>query len=471
MERTSHVLTAVVLVSGEAMSRVAGVPLIIRTLILLKRQGIGRFVVTGSGRLQEIRHSLGRDRRLQELDIAFVPRSPGTTACEDFVATSRLSVKGDFLVVPTDRLFESGLLAEACGNSARPEPNGAVLWVDRWRPELGKADSLATAATDVSGRVLRIDAAATGDAAILTGIVRVGEEAFAPLCAGQPACDRCTLSDGLQRLAVLGRLKAAWVTDAWWQVIAGPADVARAEDHIFQSCRKPIDGPADRYVNRYLSLFLSRRLKDLPISPNAISIVTLVMGILAGAAATGGTYGWFLLAATCFQVNSILDCVDGELARARLQQSLFGAWLDTVADDVSNFLFFLGLTIGVWRLPGGPLYAVAGGVACACQFLFSAVVYRQLADMGLGDLNAVPWGFNVRREESTVNRVLAVLFQVVRKDFFILTFLVLAVFGVLPWALYLGGLGGAACGVAAVGRWFRASRTRACCQQSDCAAA
>jgi phosphatidylglycerophosphate synthase len=37
-----------------------------------------------------------------------------------------------------------------------------------------------------------------------------------------------------------------------------------------------------------------------------------------------------------FQLNSIIDGVDGELARMRLEASVLGEWLDTVGDGLCN---------------------------------------------------------------------------------------------------------------------------------------
>ena len=49
----------------------------------------------------------------------------------------------------------------------------------------------------------------------------------------------------------------------------------------------------------------------------------------------------------CGQVCEVLDCSDGEVARATLSDSKFGAWLETVTDYLSYFVVLGGMFVGV----------------------------------------------------------------------------------------------------------------------------
>ena len=76
---------------------------------------------------------------------------------------------------------------------------------------------------------------------------------------------------------------------------------------------------------------LARR--SLAITPNHVTIVAIVVGLVACGLASIGAYAHVALAGVLLQVNSILDSVDGELARLRYQYSKLGQWLDKPPAD------------------------------------------------------------------------------------------------------------------------------------------
>ena len=62
----------------------------------------------------------------------------------------------------------------------------------------------------------------------------------------------------------------------------------------------------------------------------------------------GGKAG-LILGAILFQAASVIDGVDGEMARATFRATDLGATLDSAVDMATNFLFVLGLTIHLGR--------------------------------------------------------------------------------------------------------------------------
>jgi phosphatidylglycerophosphate synthase len=155
----------------------------------------------------------------------------------------------------------------------------------------------------------------------------------------------------------------------------------RAERLLLESLGKSTDGWFSRHLNRPLSLRISRRLAPRPVSPNQMTAVTFLVGLASGLVSAMGGYGAFLAGALLFQLASVLDGVDGELARLRFQESPRGEWLDTVCDDVTNLAYFAGLSAGLWRT-GGPTWLVACGIAALAldvatvAFLYWRVVAR-----------------------------------------------------------------------------------------------
>ena len=78
---------------------------------------------------------------------------------------------------------------------------------------------------------------------------------------------------------------------------------------------------------------------------------------------------WALcLGAILFQVASIVDGVDGEIARATKRSSKLGASLDTAVDAATNFTFIAGVSANLWW-SGDALTAVIGFASLAMLML------------------------------------------------------------------------------------------------------
>jgi phosphatidylglycerophosphate synthase len=82
-----------------------------------------------------------------------------------------------------------------------------------------------------------------------------------------------------------------------------------------------------------------------------------------------GTYGSFLWGLILFQIFSVLDGCDGEIARAKFLESERGRRLDDLFDILSNVLLVIGLGFGLSRQAnlGGHSgwFWVAEGIAAA----------------------------------------------------------------------------------------------------------
>ena len=164
----------------------------------------------------------------------------------------------------------------------------------------------------------------------------------------------------------------------------------QAEQALFRALRKPQDGWTSRYLNRYISLFLSRWLVKTPLLPNQVSVAILGVGILGAWFAAQGGYGNLLLGAFLFQAQSVLDGCDGEMSRVTHRGSKTGEWLDTVGDDLTNYGFFAGSALGLYRTSHNPLYLAAGAVTVISGLIGSGLEYRYLIKIGSGDLLKYP---------------------------------------------------------------------------------
>jgi phosphatidylglycerophosphate synthase len=163
-----------------------------------------------------------------------------------------------------------------------------------------------------------------------------------------------------------------------------------AERALFRSLRKPQDGWTSRWLNRYVSLTLSRLLVKTPLAPNQVSVGILAVGLYGAWLASRGTYWEMVAGAFLFQAQSILDGCDGEMSRVTYRGSHLGEWLDTIGDDLTNYGFFAGSALGLYAQTGSSLYLAAGGVTVGCGLVASAIEYRYLIKIGSGDLLKYP---------------------------------------------------------------------------------
>ena len=234
------------------------------------------------------------------------------------------------------------------------------------------------------------------------------------------------LDDGTVTLADPRRWPSVDAPYAFDPLLVDSAAAARrAEALLFRSLRKPQDGWTSRWLNRYISLFLSRLLIRTPLSPNQISVGILAVGLCGAWLASGGTPARLFAGAVLFQAQSVLDGCDGEVSRVTYRGSLLGEWLDTIGDDLTNYAFFGACGWGLHAHAQSLLYGGAGLVVVIAGVLTSGIEYRYLLSIGSGDLLRYP----VSQASAAGGRGLAALTPLFKRDTFVLLTLVAAALG------------------------------------------
>ncbi len=88
------------------------------------------------------------------------------------------------------------------------------------------------------------------------------------------------------------------------------------------------------------------------ITPNVLTIIATVLGLLAAACFAGQTRWWLVAGAVLFHLSFVVDCMDGKIARLNGTGSLFGAWFDFVFDRLKAFVCALALFGGQYAATG-----------------------------------------------------------------------------------------------------------------------
>ncbi len=244
------------------------------------------------------------------------------------------------------------------------------------------------------------------------------------------------VADGAEKLplGMVGHLSATWRADldqAPAVPARGPAarvvdsdSARRAERLYWASLTSKSDGFVDRCFNRPVGRIASKLLVHTAVTPNQVSVCSVIIGLVSAALFAAGTASTALAGALCLQLSAIVDCVDGDLARALYKQSALGKWLDIVGDQVVHVAVFLCLGIGLWR-SGSAAPVIALGVVAALGVVLSfTVILQTLRQPELRGQNGVQ-----KLIDATTNRDFSVL-------------LILFAFGgVLDWFMWMAAIG------------------------------
>jgi phosphatidylglycerophosphate synthase len=129
-----------------------------------------------------------------------------------------------------------------------------------------------------------------------------------------------------------------------------------------RSLAKAEDGPVSRYLNRPVSTRISMLLARARLSPDQVTWLAFALGLAAAALLASGQG---LAGALMTHAASVVDGVDGELARLQLRASPRGALLDGFLDRLADVAIIGGL--GVWSLTQGLNPSIAVGLTAAAS--------------------------------------------------------------------------------------------------------
>ena len=256
----SDVRDAVILAAPEdASTRVAGVPLLVRTILILQKAGIERVHVAGPV-------STPVDARIR-VPVGGAP-APGAA----------------HLVIGAGTVIDQTVVRAA---AVAPDP---VCWENQ------------------GARIERRPAAATGRAT------------------SPPA----------------GTLLPA---------SAAPSIV---EQTLLRGLENPHDGYLDRLIHRRLSRPLTPFLLRLRLTPNQVTVIGVLIGIVGGVLLGASSVLGVAAGVAALVLSGVLDCSDGEIARITFAESRLGHLLDITGDTLVHLALLTGIALQLGRLGAWP---------------------------------------------------------------------------------------------------------------------
>ena len=131
-----------------------------------------------------------------------------------------------------------------------------------------------------------------------------------------------------------------------------------------------------RLYMREVSLRVDRYLVNTRVTPNQLTYLMTLCGVLAAPALLVPGITGAVLGVVAVQLYLLLDCVDGEIARWRKQYSLAGVYMDRVGAYLTDAAVLVGLGLRAADLWGSGridwLWAFLGTLAALGAILIKA---------------------------------------------------------------------------------------------------
>lgn len=360
-------MRAVLLCSGLAtrmggkvkpLIRVGGREILYRTITLLKKHGVQDFVIVVSpknrGPIEEFLKYLGVNYR-----IVVNERPEKGNGYSLYLAKDVVS--GKFVLAMGDHVFGEDFVREAL--------KGEGIVCDR-NPRYIDIEEATKVAVE-GGRVKDIGKHLREFCCVDTGFFVLDDSIFS--YAEEAVRDREVVE--LSEIIKKAKLKVHNVDGRFWMDVDTPEDADRVERALFsQAVKQGEDGFISRNLNRKISTKISRMLVN-KIEPKHATLMSFFAGILSSLT----LFFSIPLAGILYQVSSILDGVDGEIARVAMKTSKTGGWMDSILDRIVDFLFLAFLAFLTLSEPSEFFVAM---LAIFGSFMVSYVAEKYRADFG-----------------------------------------------------------------------------------------
>ncbi len=179
----------------------------------------------------------------------------------------------------------------------------------------------------------------------------------------------------------------------------------------------------DRYIIRKISGFITGFLIRTPISPNHVTVISLILGIIAAVFFSFGGHTHTITAGLIFFLCIVFDQCDGEVARIKHMESEFGRAFDIIVDSIVNAAIVAGITFALYKTSGSGLNIIIG----------------ILAITGISISILLTTYFSQENKQDTGTKEL--LDKLNNKDFFYIIMLASVIFNQMIWFLLIMAIG------------------------------
>ena len=411
---------------------VGGLPLLKRAILTATRAQVERFVVILGYEAQVIQEALEHDEQLTALNIQWVFHEQFQLKNGVSVLQAKPFVDGEFYLTMADHVVEPAIYTALANQKMKGD---LALAVDYKLDQVFDMDDATKVKVGSDTEILEIDKALSDFDAVDTGVFRCSPKLFEALETVYEQEGDVSLSQGVKALADQGKAHTVDVGKAWWQDVDDLSTRDEAERRLFASLTKDSDGFVSKNFNRPVSKWISRRLMRTSVSPNHVTATALFIGLLAAIAnccADADSLWLIALGGILFHLSSVVDGVDGELARLRFQFSEFGAWFDTISDVIINHSYLFTLGIAATRITGEVIWAYLSTLVLVLSIIVLKTITQTLNDRGETYLPAMDWSFKNEADCHTLFQKICKYFAfAARRDFYAFSLMFMSFMGVI----------------------------------------
>lgn len=229
---------------------------------------------------------------------------------------------------------------------------------------------------------------------------------------GLDASDTPLVLDGAALQRPPGELK--YIAPERWPDHGDIPALRRAAKAIIRATGKSGDGIVSRHINRPISRAMTGvMLRHAWPRPWHATMIAAAIGLAMFAALLWGGEPGLLVGAALFQLASIVDGVDGEMARATRRSSDAGAMMDSLTDAATNLGFIGGVSFNLYVSR-----AETAGLAGAAGFIILATGTALLAWQSRCDGGAFTFDALKSRIGARPSRVRQWLVYMTMRDFY-----------------------------------------------------
>jgi len=244
------------------------------------------------------------------------------------------------------------------------------------------------------------------------------------------------LIDGLSKLGKVQQIQGIRPQRVGLPVL-NDEDRARAETMLLSGLVKATEGWMALHINRKISLSVTRRLMHTCVTPNHMTWVSMILGLMAAACFLSLEHGIQIIGALLFLLHSILDGCDGELARLKFMESRRGGIFDFWSDNIVHIAVFAAMGMA-WAAHSPDSFwpwlcstLAVGGTAVSASLIYFHTMHTEQKS---GPLYT---SVSTSEDKSTLVRIADILS---RRDFIYLVF-VLTLFNLTHWFLIMTAIG------------------------------
>ena len=344
-------------------------PLIERVILTANRAGISDFYIVIGYNGEKMRKHLNQFSQNKNLKITYFQNNQWKEENGLSVLAAKEKINENFILLMSDHIFNKSILAELL--QEKIVDGEIILAVDyNLKNKTVDIDDVTKVLVDDKGRIVNIGKNIKKYNAYDTGIFLCSPAIFEVLEESSDNGDT-SLSAGIKILAKQKKSRVFDIKGKYWIDVDDENAFNKAENILLANLKKVSDGPVSRYLNRPISIRISKYLLKKSITPNQISLFSFIFSMVGALFFFFGGYANLLIGGILAQMASIIDGCDGEIARLKFQTSEFGGWYDAVLDRYADAFLLFGLTYYAYFLGENLLYLFIGFLAIIGSFVNS----------------------------------------------------------------------------------------------------